>query len=67
MRRIRLVLVLLFAGLAAPVALLVGRALGGQASEARLRQQTVAERAFDEMERELSGFWDVFSGASSML
>jgi signal transduction histidine kinase len=56
MRRIRVVLALLFVGLAVPVAILVQRALDGLAFESRLRQQTVAERAFDEMERELSGF-----------
>jgi signal transduction histidine kinase len=56
MRRIRVVLVLVFIGLAVPVALLVQRALDGLAFESRLRQQTVAERAFDEMERELSSF-----------
>jgi signal transduction histidine kinase len=56
MRRIRIVLALLFLGLAVPVAILVQRALDGLAFESRLRQQTVAERALDEMERELSGF-----------
>lgn len=56
MRRIRLVLVLLFLGLAVPVAILVQRALDGLAFESRLRHRSVAERAFDEMERELSSF-----------
>jgi signal transduction histidine kinase len=56
MRRIRILLILLFVGLAAPVAILVQRAVEGLAFESRLRQQSVAERAFDEMERELSVF-----------
>ncbi|MEN8185017.1 MAG: HAMP domain-containing sensor histidine kinase, partial [Myxococcota bacterium] len=56
MRRIRVVLALLLIALALPLGFLVKRALDGLAFESRLRHDSIAERAFDEMERELSLF-----------
>ena len=51
MRRIRLALLAVAVALGVPVALLAWRALDGLEVERAVRQQAVAERAFDEMER----------------
>lgn len=56
MRRIRFALVALSVAVLVPVAVLAWRALEGLASQRAVRHQAVAERAFDEMERVLSGF-----------
>ena len=56
MRKVTLALVLLALGLAVPVGVLVGRALESAALEEARRHQSVAERTFDEMERELTRF-----------
>jgi hypothetical protein len=56
MGRIRLVFALVAVALAVPGALLVQRALESVEVERQARQRTVAERAFDEMERSLSTF-----------
>jgi signal transduction histidine kinase len=53
-RRIRLVFLLLGALLLVPMGLLVQRALESVALERRVSHRAVAERLFDEMERELS-------------
>ncbi len=54
MRRVRVLFIVCALALTAPVLLLVRRALDGVALEAQLRQQAVAERVFDELERSLS-------------
>lgn len=54
MRRIRWALLLVALGLLVPAGLLAWRALEGLALERAVRHQAVAERAFDEMERQLS-------------
>ncbi|MGH0032667.1 MAG: sensor histidine kinase [Myxococcota bacterium] len=56
MTRIRLVLLAVALGLGVPVAVLAWRALDGLALERAVRHQALAERAFDEMERALSGW-----------
>jgi signal transduction histidine kinase len=53
-RRIRLVFLLLAVLLLVPMGLLVQRALQSQALEREVSHRAVAERLFDEMERELS-------------
>jgi signal transduction histidine kinase len=58
MRRLRIALLLVALGLAVPVALLYWRALDGVALERSVRHEAVAARAFDEMERLLSGLLD---------
>jgi signal transduction histidine kinase len=59
MKRLRTLLVVIAVALGVPVALLAWRALDGLAAEQAVRQQTVAERAFDEMERQLTSFLEV--------
>jgi signal transduction histidine kinase len=56
MGRIRITLFVLALAVGTPVALLAWRALDGLAVQRAVRHQAVAERAFDEMERALSGF-----------
>jgi signal transduction histidine kinase len=56
MRRIRIVFVILAMVLLLPLGLLLDRALDSIAAERELRHQAVAERIFDEMERELTRF-----------
>ncbi len=56
MRRIRLVFLLLAVVLLVPLALLVRKALTSAASERSAQHRAVAERVFDEMERELTTF-----------
>lgn len=55
MRRLQILFALFAIALIAPVGLLVQRSLESIALERRTRQQAVAERIFDEMERSLSG------------
>ena len=54
MRRLRVTFLALALLLLLPLGLLVGRALVSLANERELRHQIVAERIFDEMERELT-------------
>lgn len=56
MQRIRIVFVVLAVVLAVTLGLLVSQALNSVATERDLQHQLVAERAFDEMERELNAF-----------
>jgi len=56
MKRIRIVFAVLAAAVLVPFGLLVDRALDSVALERSLQHQVVAERAFDEMERELTAF-----------
>jgi len=56
MKRLRWTLLGVALALAAPVLLLVSRALDGAAVEREVGHRAVAERAFDEMERALSHF-----------
>jgi signal transduction histidine kinase len=56
MGRLRLVFALLAVALAVPTGLLVRRALESVEVEQQVRQRTLAERVFDEMERSLSAF-----------
>ena len=70
MRRLRILLFVVALAIGVPVALLAWRALDGLAMERAVRQQAVAERAFDEMERQLTGFLEVeerrpFEGVTS--
>ncbi len=58
MRRLRFLFAFFALVLIAPVGLLVQRSLHSIDLERRTRQQTVAERIFDEMERSLSGVLD---------
>jgi signal transduction histidine kinase len=55
-RRFRLLFLVVAVALLVPAALLARRALQSVATERDARQQSVAERVFDEMERALSGF-----------
>ena len=59
MKRLRTLLLIIAIAIGVPVALLAWRALDGLAVEQAVRHQTVAERAFDEMERQLTGFLEV--------
>jgi signal transduction histidine kinase len=59
MRRLRLLFVAFAVALLAPLGFLVHRALDSVALERAMRHQAVAERIFDEMERELSRLLDV--------
>ena len=54
MTRLRVTFLALALLLLLPLGLLVGRALVSLANERELRHQIVAERIFDEMERELT-------------
>ncbi len=54
MTRFRVAIALLAVALLVPAGLLVRRALAGVAAEEEARQRAVAERVFDEMERELT-------------
>ena len=56
MRRIRLLFLALAFAILVPTALLLHRAVGSVDLERQIRQRTVAERVFDEMERALSEF-----------
>lgn len=56
MTRLRITLLLLALGIAAPAALIVQRAVASRDLENRYRHEAVARRAFDEMERALSDF-----------
>ena len=58
MRRFRLLFLIFAVALLAPLAVLVHRAQRSAALERQMRHQAVAERVFDEMERELSGVLD---------
>jgi signal transduction histidine kinase len=62
MTRLRILFAIFTLALLAPIALLVQRSLHSVAIEQRMQQQTVAERIFDEMERELSQLLEIEEG-----